>query len=86
MTLSPETYFIIKYKVDKDEFMCGPYSEIGHATTVLVNHIPVIAALKSKKKKYNYMAEVQECILDREGKWKTIKTTITENLCRRMKK
>tara|TARA_Y100001963_G_C6660360_1_gene390138 strand:- start:281 stop:541 length:261 start_codon:yes stop_codon:yes gene_type:complete len=85
MKSPPDSYFLIKFKVDKEKFEYGPYLHIDDATHLLVSHIPFIAEAKALKKKYNYMAEVHECVINEKGTWDTISIPITENLCRKQK-
>ena len=85
MKSPPNSYFLIRFRVDKDKYECGPYLKIEDATQLLVSHIPLIAEAKALKSKYNYMAEVHECVITQSGTWDTISVPITENLCRKQK-
>ncbi len=85
---TPEAIFMVRYRVNKNDFECGPYADLDQATSILIDLLPDLASVKSKKfkgSKYIYKAEVHECILGNDGEWVTISIPITENLCRKTK-
>ena len=86
---TPESFFLVRYRVNNKEYECGPYTDLDQATNVLMDILPGLASVKSKTQngtKYNYKAEVHQCILGTDGEWETISIPITENLCRKTKR
>jgi len=79
----PDTYFLVKVWIDKDEYTYGPYFELDYAMLILVDHVPDIVTAKVEKKHFNYKAEIHECILGRNPTWIIVSIPITENECRK---
>ena len=83
--MSPDTYFIIKLWVNREQRILGPYCDLEYAMLMLVDHVPMMASCISSTSAFNYKAEIHECMMQDKILWNTISIPITENRCRKRK-
>lgn len=79
--MTPDTYFFVELNVDGNQYSYGPYLDIESATIIMLDLIPLLARIKSKKNWYSYYCELQEKMMDSEKEWILLNTHIIENEC-----
>lgn len=81
----PDTYFLVKIKVNNELSILGPYLSLDYATIILIDYAPLIANAKASRSTYTYSAKIDECILTDNNMWQTISTPMRETKCMKKK-
>jgi hypothetical protein len=88
--INPDTFFFVSFKVNKTEYIYGPYLDLTNAIEILVDLAPAIAAGISKGKSYTYESAIHEKVISDFTKdgidWKTINTPLKEEKSKYIKR
>ena len=80
-----DTFFFVYFWIDDRKYTYGPYMDIEYAALMLVDILPSLVPALSSYNKFQYKAEIHECLLTTKDGWKSISTPIIENKCYRYK-
>lgn len=82
----PDTFFFVDLSINNKIYKFGPYLDIEHATIILIDILPKVAAMYSKTNQFSYEAKIVERLMDQESIWKEISVPVIENHCYKSKK